>query len=711
MKETIPIESVLGTNRGFQMKILHSLLERFGSNFGMIELALIFTATIALILFAGTFSETLPSPLALFTRYKYGVSTKRQSRNLPEGIKARKMQYILALFAIINQANGFAATAKPVHHLRLIVVSLPEPDFLKTCKNISEPPKFTASESATIGSNPSNMRERASNAAVTKALDLVKYRAIVQALNAPFVKRPSTIALANHAPFVDEIMARNSTAELIFGDTNNFSNKLLPGRSRPLVRQRRNVAVSNSIGSLLPGMYPTSSFALMKNQAGAQMENMTLLSNAKEVKVASKVEAKRRSIDAIFGQQFEGQLAQSSRSAATILGESEAAAICGESEGQLAPSSRFTAANPGESEAATNPGESEEHQATVEPNHAIFGQPAQVHDNGSSIGVYPTRNFNEPSNERPFQLKKTYIYLLQPLIRVLLDRHSVLRLRGRIIPTTTISAAEFLRRQAPTMVDAAAQDFANNTLPQHARSNCLPTNSKSKVYDRGKQKRRRNNHQVDKQAINIINDRPIIISISLRGSTSTLPSTTLSIATAAMNPSNYVRPQLQLSASEGERCTYYRFNDLQERTHNHNKQQQQFRCAMCLILIIYHNSPSSINKFKLLSSGTVFRHKDTKFQTFGFQQVKKICTTTATMQAANNYSGKSSRLHLLLSCDFYPRPKLTITFFSKVGYGMSITKSSIISFQEFNLELFYVQDTLSIPRECENIKKYSERFS
>ena len=104
-----------------------------------------------------------------------------------------------------------------------------------------------------------------------------------------------------------------------------------------------------------------------------------------------------------------------------------------------------------------------------------------------------------------------------------------------------------------------------------------------------------------------------------------------------MNLSNYVRLQLQLSASEGERCTYYRLNDLQEHTHNKNKEQQQFRCAMCLILIIYCNSPSSINKFKLLSSGTVFRHKDTKFQTFGFQQVKKIPTTTATIQIANTW--------------------------------------------------------------------------
>ncbi len=199
MSETIPIESALGTNRRFQLKILHSLLERFGSNFEMIELALIFTTTIALILFAGTFSETLLSPSAPFTHYKNVVSTKLQSRNLRDQIKARKMKFILALFAIINQADGFTVTAiqVPVHRLRFIVVSLPEPDFLKTCaesqmsfsdKNISEPPKFTTSESATIGSNPSNMTERASNAAVTKALDLAKHRAIVQALNAPFVK-------------------------------------------------------------------------------------------------------------------------------------------------------------------------------------------------------------------------------------------------------------------------------------------------------------------------------------------------------------------------------------------------------------------------------------------------------------------------------------------------------------------------------------------
>ncbi len=138
---------------------------------------------------------------------------------------------------------------------------------------------------------------------------------------------------------------------------------------------------------------------------------------------------------------------------------------------------------------------------------------------------------------------------------------------------------------------------------------------------------------------------------------------------------------------------------------------------MCLILFIYRHFPSLINKLSfslrgpfLLSLGTVFRHKDTKFQTFGFQQVKKIPTTTATMQAANNYSGKSSRLHLLLSRDFYPRPKLTITFFSRVGYGMSITKSSIISFQEFNLELFHFRDILSIPRECENIKNIQKGF-
>ena len=53
MKETISIKSVIGMNRGFQLKILHSLLERFGTNFGMIELALIFVAIIALILVAG----------------------------------------------------------------------------------------------------------------------------------------------------------------------------------------------------------------------------------------------------------------------------------------------------------------------------------------------------------------------------------------------------------------------------------------------------------------------------------------------------------------------------------------------------------------------------------------------------------------------------------------------------------------------------------
>ena len=66
----IPIESALGTNCRFQPKILHSLLERFGSNFEMIELALILTATIALILFTGTFSETLISPSAPVAHYK-----------------------------------------------------------------------------------------------------------------------------------------------------------------------------------------------------------------------------------------------------------------------------------------------------------------------------------------------------------------------------------------------------------------------------------------------------------------------------------------------------------------------------------------------------------------------------------------------------------------------------------------------------------------
>ena len=122
-----------------------------------------------------------------------------------------------------------------------------------------------------------------------------------------------------------------------------------------------------------------------------------------------------------------------------------------------------------------------------------------------------------------------------------------------------------------------------------------------------------------------------------------------------------------------------------------NKYQQQFRCAMCLILIIYLYcySPSSTNKLKLLSSGTAFRHKDTQFQTFSFQQVKKIPTTTVTMQAANNYSGKSLRLHLFLTRNFYLRPKLTIiALFSRVCYGMSITKSSEFSFQEFKSELF-----------------------
>lgn len=322
MEETIPIEIILGTNCGFQSKILlHSLLERFGSNFEMIELALILAATIALILFAGIFLESILSPSAPFAHYKYGVSTKRPSRNLPEGIKARKMQFILALFAIINQANnGFSSTAKPIHHRKLIVDYLSGFDSFKinaglklsiSDKNMSEPSKFTASESATIGSNPSNMTDQASNAAVTRALDPAKHLAIVQALNAPFVKRSSTIELTNTTPFVDKIMACNSTGELIFGGTNNPSNKLLPGWSRPLVRQRRNVAVPNSIGFLLPEIYPTSSSALMENQAGAQMENMALVSNAK-VKVTSKVEAKRRSIETITGQRKE-QLAQFKR--------------------------------------------------------------------------------------------------------------------------------------------------------------------------------------------------------------------------------------------------------------------------------------------------------------------------------------------------------------------------------------------------------------
>ena len=75
------------------------------------------------------------------------------------------------LCTAVEPGEAVTATAKPIFHLKLIVESLPEPDFLKMDTNlhfdinnrtISEPPKFYASESTTIGLKPLNRTVSAS---------------------------------------------------------------------------------------------------------------------------------------------------------------------------------------------------------------------------------------------------------------------------------------------------------------------------------------------------------------------------------------------------------------------------------------------------------------------------------------------------------------------------------------------------------------------
>ena len=86
--------------------------------------------------------------------------------------------------------------------------------------------------------------------------------------------------------------------------------------------------------------------------------------------------------------------------------------------------------------------------------------------------VWPTNSYSKTKLSIP------------TLIRVLLSRHSVLCLRGRI--PVKINAAEYLHRRIPSMVDVVAQGFARNMPPHRFCFNYQTTDIKSQVYDHGK---------------------------------------------------------------------------------------------------------------------------------------------------------------------------------------------------------------------------------
>ena len=104
--------------------------------------------------------------------------------------------FCFSIFAVVEPSAAFRPTAKSIHH-RKSIVDYPswfdsfnvntELKLSFSDKNSSEPPEYSASKSANIGSNPLNMPDQALDAAITRAVDPVKQMTIVQALNAHFI--------------------------------------------------------------------------------------------------------------------------------------------------------------------------------------------------------------------------------------------------------------------------------------------------------------------------------------------------------------------------------------------------------------------------------------------------------------------------------------------------------------------------------------------